>query len=253
MGLSFNMLEVEYAPTWLLDKISREPSELIEKIATTLWGIWYARNLKIWEGKQLTPSIAMDMSVKQVKEWQEAMKRKNVVQSNPSNSVVSKNIKWTPPEQARFKMNVDASVFAGASAFNIGLIIRDDHGCFVQGKNMCFSGSVTVLEAEARGVQEAICWAEEMNMHYLVIETDSALVVEAMQSDITYYLEVGHILEFCKSKLQQRSDLSLCHVKKQANRAAHLMARVPCLLDSYNLFLSPPDLLVETLCSDASF
>lgn len=45
-------------------------------------------------------------------------------------------------------------------------------------------------------------------------------------------------------------DLYLHHVKKQTNRVAHILARVSYLVDCYNVFESPPDVLLETLYSE---
>lgn len=45
----------------------------------------------------------------------------------------------------------------------------------------------------------------------------------------------------------------LNHVKKQANCVVHLLARVSCLSNSYNTFLSPPSLLLEILCNEQKF
>lgn len=63
-GLFFNMLEVESAPRWLLDKFSEKSSEIIEKMAIVLWCTWFAMNKKVWDGQCLTPAIAMDISKK---------------------------------------------------------------------------------------------------------------------------------------------------------------------------------------------
>lgn len=147
---------------------------------------------------------------------------------------------------------MDASVFRGETSFSLGLVLRDEQGHFVQGKNMRFSGEIAVMEAEARGVQEAIKWVEDRSWVNVIIECDSELVVKAIHNDTHYYLEVGHVLEFCKKKIRHRSDISICHVKKQVNRVAHLLARIESQVDCYNVFQSPPNVLLETLYSDFS-
>lgn len=76
--------------------------------------------------------------------------------------------------------------------------------------------------------------------------------MKAVNNGTQYYLEVGHVFEWCRVRLGSRVDFSLCHVKKQKNQLAHLMARVQCLVNCYNVFLSPPELLLETLSSDYS-
>lgn len=84
----------------------------------------------------------------------------------------------------------------------------------------------------------------------MIIECDSELVVRTIRSNLDYLLEVGHVIVVCRMKMVSRSDLSVSHIKKQTNRAAHLLARVPCLIDCFNVFESPPKLFLETLLSE---
>lgn len=72
------------------------------------------------------------------------------------------------------------------------------------------------MEAEARGIQEAINWLEDLCLVGINIECDSELAVKAVNGKVEYYLEVGHIIEFCKQKLRQRPHLTLsCKKSKQ--------------------------------------
>lgn len=112
---------------------------------------------------------------------------------------------------------------------------------------MNLAGEVSVMEAEATGMLEAIKWIETKDLCNVVIESDSQLVVHVVMNSVDYQLEIGYILDECREKLIKRSDLSVSHVKKLANKAAHFMARVPCLLNNYNCFTSPPELLLEMI------
>lgn len=159
---------------------------------------------------------------------------------------------WQPPEVGCYKLNVDASLYKGECCFTLGLVVRDDRGRFTMGKNMKFAGEVSVMEAEALGVCEAIKWVLSSGLLNVAIESDSQMVVHAIYAEEAYQSEVGHIIDECKEMLKERADLSVFHVKKRANKAAHLMARVPCLLNNYNLFISPLDLLLEKLSSEFS-
>lgn len=86
----------------------------------------------------------------------------------------------------------------------------------------------------------------------MIIECDSELVVFAMQGKQSYLVEVMHIIEECMDKLKHREDVVLCHVKKQANKAAHVLAKIPCLLGCYNYFMSLPNVLLEMVPSEFS-
>ena len=46
-------------------------------MATVIWGVWWARNKCIWEGKTMTPSIAASWSSKQVSDWRKAQDKAN--------------------------------------------------------------------------------------------------------------------------------------------------------------------------------
>lgn len=106
------------------------------------------------------------------------------------------------------------------------------------------------MEAETRGVQSVIEWIEDMNLQNVEFECDSDLVVKAIKNEAPYYLEIGHTPDVCGIKLGNRIDLSLCHVRKQENQVAHLIARAPCLINCYSMFLSPLSILLKMLRSD---
>ncbi|XP_074374150.1 uncharacterized protein LOC141714534 [Apium graveolens] len=120
------------------------------------------------------------------------MDRKTTINISYPKPAVQKRTTWIPPIQGLVKLNVDASLYSGGSTFNISMVIRNERGRFIKGKNLCFEESVSVMEVEARGVQEAIDWIKEMGLQQVDIECDSELVVKAFQYETHYYLEIGH-------------------------------------------------------------
>lgn len=159
-GVTIDGQLIEDAPRWLLDRFVNDSPARLELIAKVLWGIWFARNQNLWEGKVLTAAIAMDISGKVIKEWQSAMARKAAINLGVKKSVPTRCLKWKPPASGFVKINVDASVFSGDPFFTIDMLLRDERGVFIQGKTLKFQGSVSVPEAEARGVHEALTWLE---------------------------------------------------------------------------------------------
>lgn len=250
MGYVSDMSRVESAPNWLLNRLCNESNENIIKIATVLWGVWFARNKRVWDHKRLTPAITVELSKNQISEWQQAMQMKQVGESGSPTTGVSSDTHWEAPNPGWCKPNVDASVFSGAESFSVGMVLRDEHGMFVTGKNMRVAGQIGVMEAEAVGVLEALSWIYEQGWQHVILESDSLQVVSALHHNIEYQLEVGNILDMCRAILRQMNSVIVCHVKKQANRVAHLLARFPCLVDSSNCFMSPPSMLVEALSLD---
>lgn len=103
MVLSYNMWEIESAPAWLLDKLGIENGENLIKIVTILWGIWWARNKRFWEGKVITPDVVMSCSSKQVEDWREAQKRKCHSTNSGQNIANRQEMKWVAPVQGTLK------------------------------------------------------------------------------------------------------------------------------------------------------
>ncbi|XP_074342424.1 uncharacterized protein LOC141679974 [Apium graveolens] len=150
------MSDVEYASSWLLDVINKENADNIQKMAIVLSGIWFSRNKKNWEGKIISPAITINLSSRQVHDWQEANRWRYpglvyAVDPSKENQVV-----WRPPLQGQYKLNVDASLYKGEGMFTLGMVLRNDAGVFVMGKVMKVAGEVSVMKAEAKGMLEAI-------------------------------------------------------------------------------------------------
>ena len=76
-------------------------------------------------------------------------------------------------------------------SYSVGMVLRNENGQFVKGKNMRF-----------QGVEESIRWIEEMRVSNVEIESDSELTVKAaLSKEKQYYNEAGHTIEFCHWKL----------------------------------------------------
>ena len=215
--------------------------------------IWHARNLKVWEGKSTTPSLAMQWSTLTINQWQEAQKMKGVNTGGGHNLSSRLPLRWVAPTQGRLKVNVEASVIEGGSSFSLGMIARDHNRDCCRARTMCCEGVVSVFEAEAKGVLEAMKWAAEAAISNVTFETDSMLTFQAITKGTMNYLEVGNMLEDCSKLLKDRPDFSLEFVKKQANKVAHSLAKVPCEIGCFIDFLkSPPQLVLENILYDAA-
>lgn len=159
-------------------------------------------------------------------------------------------VTWKPPEEGRLKMNVDAHIIAGSPWFSCGLILRDHKGNFIKVRVRKFAGKVPVDEAEATGVLEAIQWIISMALQNVDIESDSLSIVQAINKSRKNWLEVGVVLNECRTMLGTRSDISISFAKKHANKVAHLIARVPCDVGGFIDMLTPPRSVLEYFVRD---
>lgn len=192
-----------------------------------LWGIWFFKNKRVWEDKTVTAHVVVKWGKSRIAEWSQA--KKHVQQQGSGKSAKPNQVhKWKKPAPGAFKINVDVAIPNNDHHFFIGMLIRDSSGAFIQGKMMKFAGHVSALEAEARGVWETLVWIDNLGLNNIQIETDSLLTVAAVESLEANYLEVGNVIDDCKSWLHERSDICLVHVRRQVNKTAHLLAYSPC-------------------------
>ena len=200
----------------------------------------------------MNAATAMDWSSKGISEWREARLRK-MAQNQTSSSAPSRmSVKWVCPDPGVLKLNVDAAYCQGASSFSIGMVLRNHEGSFVAGKTLCQTMVPSVLEAEARAIMEGLHWLCSLSHDMVVLEWDSLINVRAFKNKSHNLLEVGHVLDACRIIIDSKPGCSIAFVKRQANRVAHLVAKLPCSLDCQNVITSPSGVLLEALFSDVS-
>ena len=103
VGLMYDWSQVEFAPDWLLQKLSNAPAEELVKICIIMWGIWHWRNKRVWDGKVVTAQFAMDSSFLVYSEWSAARQRQGNAPPTPSGTdetIKDTTIIWKPPANA---------------------------------------------------------------------------------------------------------------------------------------------------------
>ncbi|XP_074356663.1 uncharacterized protein LOC141696419 [Apium graveolens] len=230
-GLQFAMSLVENAPDWLRAKLESAGTDELILIAKVLWSIWFFRNKKVCEGKQVDSRDAMGWGTRFFVDWR-LVKAQTLQISTTARSCHTQSVtKWSPPSVGAYKLNTDATNVVGAAGFSIGLVIRDHVRIFVAGMVKAIRSRCSVLEAEIVAIREGLRWLEDFTFSRVEVESDSLLFVQAINSPQVNLLEIGFIIDECRDILECRTGWSLSFAKRHANKAAHLMARLPCLLD----------------------
>lgn len=130
------------------------------------------------------------------------------------------SVAWEPPTDGFYKLNSDASVVNGM-AYGGGLL-RDSQGRFIFAFYKEF-GEGDVLHAEGMSLLHGLRLCQQRQVHPVVAEVDSALLVHlALSSQIAKW-------PFCNILREIRfllvsMDVSLRHVYREANSAADALA-----------------------------
>lgn len=122
--------------------------------------------------------------------------------------------------RGELKVNVDASVRIGEGSFAVGMVVRDHMGSFVQARVARRAGEVPIIEAEARGILEALMWIKDLNLGLkkVMLESDSQLAVTAIVQGTEYNFEVGNVLNDCRELLRNNSNVTIRFINEISSR-----------------------------------
>jgi ribonuclease HI len=159
---------------------------------------------------------------------------------------------WQQPPIGTLKCNVDASFYNEYGATGWGWCLRDSRGHFQLAGTNIMNSPCSVVEGEAMAIIEAM---EEMilrGLPYVIFESDSKLVVDAISSSQSGISEFSILIAHIQSLLRSHNYFEVKYVKRQANNVAHTLARAAYSMSSRRIFDSVPR-CIETIISNESY
>jgi ribonuclease HI len=134
-------------------------------------------------------------------------------------------VKWVKPPFGRFKINWDVSFDKTGQHMGFGAIVRDHNGYVCAAKCMRIDGSQTPVVGEALAAVAAMEFGNEQGLPDIILEGDSLQVVLAIKEEGPNLRTYGHIVDDVKLLLNTCRSWMVGHVKREANRAAHGLAK----------------------------
>ena len=111
---------------------------------------------------------------------------------------------------------------------------------------------MTVLEGEAIALLEALHFVDANRWDMVVFESDLSTLEQALSSpghgDSEFYAIVSSI----NYQLSLHSNFKVKFIRRQANMAAHTLARAACSWASHRIFYSYPSCIEHYLINDNS-
>ncbi|XVF41286.1 hypothetical protein PTKIN_Ptkin01aG0268300 [Pterospermum kingtungense] len=114
-------------------------------------------------------------------------------------------------------------------------------------KTLWYPGLFQIREGEAIGILEALSWVYDLGFQNVLFESDSKVVVDAINSKGEDMSEFGTIIGHCRNLLQRERGFSLHFIKRLANGCAHSFARHSHLYASPHIWSSFPSFLDASL------
>ncbi|XVF12875.1 hypothetical protein REPUB_Repub08aG0157600 [Reevesia pubescens] len=186
-----------------------------------LWSLWKCRNFRIFEGKCCTSHEAYTYAYKLSRDITLAWSHKsNHVTKQPS------WVKWECSSTSMFTLNTDGAVKNGTGRASTGGLIRNDKGDWLRGF-MINIGRTDSLRAELWGVREGLKLAKEMGLRNLTLQTDAAMAVTLLKTEVHLGGHpLGTLLDDCKRLIDSFTDLQIKHVFREANKCADKLANI---------------------------
>uniref|UniRef100_A0A803QF42 RNase H type-1 domain-containing protein n=1 Tax=Cannabis sativa TaxID=3483 RepID=A0A803QF42_CANSA len=192
------------------------------------WSIWKTRNEVFWQ-KKTSPTLSVVPSArKALDQWRVA---KNNTAGTFATRLYSKSNIWSKPMGNKIKVNVDGAIFEAQQRFGFGCVARDHFGHLTEAISDSRVGVVLPEIAEVIGMKEALSWIKKKGWEDMIIETDSLIVVQALNSSVHMTSHFGLLVEDCRLILSTLKNILISFVYRYANRAAHnCLARGSCYL-----------------------
>ncbi|MBA0753655.1 hypothetical protein Gogos_021363 [Gossypium gossypioides] len=114
-----------------------------------------------------------------------------------------------------------------------------------------YSHVVDAFVAESRACERAIWFARELGFQHIQIEGDSLAIIKKLQLDSSNKSVLSPIIVDIKQNMGLFVYVTFHHVRRDANEAAHVLAREGCcLLEEWFWIEEAPELVERATVAD---
>ena len=142
-------------------------------------------------------------------------------------------VKWSPPPQGLYNVNVDGAVFTTRKQTGIGVIIRNDAGAVVAALSKKMVVPLEALETEAKAMEMGVRFTAEVGIRDVIFEGDSLAVYNAMRGSGSESTAIQNIVTGVLRQAQGFRMFDFSHVKRQGNVPAHVLAQYAGKVEDY--------------------
>uniref|UniRef100_A0A803PC81 RNase H type-1 domain-containing protein n=1 Tax=Cannabis sativa TaxID=3483 RepID=A0A803PC81_CANSA len=141
-------------------------------------------------------------------------------------------------------MNVDAAVDSSTNRKGVGAVVRNSTGQVIAALSMPIIRKFSSHEMEAKAIFLSLVWASQWELQIGHVEIDALMVTNALYGRTNSIAAFNDLIIDISCLLSFLWGVSISHVKRTANMAAHTLARYALGLDEtcYWMESFPPSL-----------
>ncbi|KAM5564827.1 hypothetical protein ABKV19_019070 [Rosa sericea] len=212
-----------------------------------LWAIWVERNNIIWNGASFQPMNMIQWTTKLLEDFQKYHPKMVRKQRNPQT-------KWKNPPSGRLKINVDGAFRVEDGSGGIGVVVRNETGMGIAALAKPFLHAHSVLNMETEACRAGLLLGIHQGWTDIDIESDSAILIAALNSEEKNFSEVSRVLDDCKEYMCAFQSVRVRHIYSEANGVADRLAHLASGCDIDDLWLDEmhaiiQDILYEDQCN----
>jgi ribonuclease HI len=210
---------------WLITTITSNCMGSSEYIIAIIYHIWKARNLLVFQDKNIPVMKVVQLAVESANEF---LKHSNNTPQIPSQASTIRTrghdtIIWSPPARNLLKLNVDAHP-CDDGRWGLGRVLRTEDGGCVGAATRLVRGSHETMEGEALGLKAAMEFILNKGIQHVVIEMDAQTIVNAVNRQRYTRNYWGRIAKQCGDFLRENPRSSIRWTRRSGNEAAHMLA-----------------------------
>jgi hypothetical protein len=218
---------------WIRHALNSLNEEDLIYMAAVLYGIWFARNRKVFEDKDIEEERVILNAAKSINEYQNSTRSEDFKSHNTRHSRSSNlrqrqrsttNNYWNKPNEGFIKINCDANL-SREGRWGLGAIARDSDDSFLAAATWESPGSGDSALAEVVALYKATWLAFDCIFRDVVFESDNSTIISFLQGkDPIPRTYVGNFVRGINCKKDRFRSCSFSHIGREANQAAHHMA-----------------------------
>lgn len=215
------ILDFEPMRVWLMEWLGKAGEEEKAIVFRGCYELWLARNNAREAGRLEDPTLVTERVMRLNEEWKsihEAEKKMKVKES----------MQWRPPDEDWIKVNADGAVTKAMEQGGGGAVPRDHHGVFLAGTCHFFPNITDPELSELLACRRALQLAKEVDVHKVILESDSQEVVRKVSAQIRDLSANSMVVHDVKELLESFQEFRVSWVRRSANKVALSFAKVGC-------------------------